>query len=365
MLKIDVLVRELKDVQAQWDILGIHLGFNQNELRVIELDSKDIEHRRIEMLNKWLKKEVDPSWEKIIAALENMSESNLASKLRKKYLQHHQDEKLPVTRHASEEMIDQHATEQVLKVDRQDIIARELEGLKERYLKLVMSTESALETANPSPRQLKRFSQSYIKDLVVTTVEELFDCLGEFCFLDNALLENTISIFLKESQPVVSDLGDYIQQLTNFKKSTTVKEFKETIESLTTIPVEGTKLCTVTLRLVGGWLTKTMEDLDKLLKEIFQEKSSILAHLRIIRGSVVVTYLAPQSEADCLIDLKVSFMQQVGVCGLHIGHTVVIKAHTEEPDFSFESSLIKAAGNNDINLLSFLLAGCNINPFVH
>ena len=362
-LKVVDLLRELKDIESKWDRFGIHLGLSQNEIRVIERDCVDCENGAVKMYDKWLRKEENPSWRKVIAALEHMSESNLVSQLRKKYLQH---EEPAMTTHTSEEMTDKQATEKVLKVDRQDIIARELEGLKVKYLKLVMSTESALETANPSPRQLKRFSQSYIKDLVVTTVEELFDCLGEFCFLDYALLENTISIFLKESQPVVSDLGDYIQQLTNFKKSTTVKEFKETIESLTTIPVEGTKLCTVTLRLVGGWLTKTMEDLDKLLKEIFQEKSSILAHLRIIRGSVVVTYLAPQSEADCLIDLahmKVSFMQQVGVCGLHIGHTVVIKAHTEEPDFSFESSLIKAAGNNDINLLSFLL-DININPDV-
>ena len=353
MLKIDVLIRELDDVQAQWDILGIHLGFSHNELRVIELDSKDTKHRTTDMLNKWLKKEENPSWERIIAALETMSELNLASQLRKKYIQQYYKEQL----HMSEGMTEDPATERVLLVDRKDIIARDLECLKEKYVKLVMRTESALEAVNPSPRQLKRFSQSYIKDLVVTTVEGLFDCLGEFCFLDYALLENTISIFLNESQPVVSDLSDYIQQLNNFKKSTTVKEFMQTIESLTT-SVEKTKMCTVTLRLVGGWLTKTMEDLDKLLKEIFQDKSSILTHLKIVKGSVLIAYLAPQSEADFLIDIanvNVSFMHQVGVVELQIGSTVIIKEHIIDSDFGFESSLIKAVVDNDMHLLSFLL----------
>ena len=352
-LKVVDLLRELKDIESKWDRFGIHLGLSQNEIRVIERDCVDCENGAVKMYDKWLRKEENPSWRKIIAALEHMSESNLASQLRKKYLQH---EEPAMTTHTSEEMTDKQATEKVLKVDRQDIIARELEGLKEKYLKLVMSTESALETANPSPRQLKRFSQSYIKDLIVTTVEELFDRLGEFCFLDYTLLENTISIFLKESQPVVSDLSDYIQQLTNFKKSTTIKEFKETIESLTTIPVEGTKLCTVTLRLVGGWLEKTMEDLEKLLKEIFQDKSSILAHLKIIRGSVVVIYFAPQSEADSLVELaktKVLFMVQVGVLKVQI-EQLLIPVNTINK-FSFEYSLIKAVVDNEVNLVTFLL----------
>ena len=50
---------------------------------------------------------------------------------------------------------------------------------------------------------------------------------------------------------------------------------------------DGTGACTVTLRLVGGWLTKTIEDLDKLLKEIFQDKSSILQRfLRFLQNLI-------------------------------------------------------------------------------
>ena len=256
----------------------------------------------------------------------------------------------------SEMPIEQQAV-RVLKVDRKDQVAKELESIKKSYVRLVMNAESALESANPSPRQLKRFSQLYMSDRVVTTVEELFDCLGELSFLDYALLEYTISMFLMEAQPVVSDLSDYIQQLTNFKKSTTLNEFVETIENAQKSK-EGTGACTVTLRLVGGWLTRTMEDLDKLLKEIFQDKSSVLAHLTIVRGSVIVFYLAPQSEVYSLLKLalaKLSFMTQVGVCDLLIGHTVVINTQSERTNFSFEFSLFQAAVYNDINLLTFLL----------
>ena len=356
-LKVDLLLQELKNVD--WDTLGTYLGLSQSEIRDIERDHQKTERRRSEMFDMWLRKEENPSWVKIIAALENMLETRLVSQLRKRYQQQPNDGNPPVTRclKAEDSTDQQAATERVLRIDRKDQVARELESIKKCYIRLMMSAESALETANPSPRQLKRFSQSYMSDQVVTTVEELFDCLGELSFLDYALLEHTISMFLEEAQPVVSDLSDYIQQLNNFKESTTLNELMETIENAHKSK-EGTGACTVTLRLVGGWLPKTMEDLDKLLKEIFQDKSSVLAHLTIIRGSVIVSYLAPQSEADSLLKLaqaKLSFMAQVGVCDLLIGHTVVIITQDETTNFSFESSLIEAVKINDINLLTFLL----------
>ena len=71
-----------------------------------------------------------------------------------------------------------------------------------------------------------------------------------------------------------------------------------------------------------------MQDLQKLLKEIFEDKRSVLAHLKIVRGSVIVTYLAPHSEADSLIQLalvKLLFMIQVGVCELNIGNKMYHK----------------------------------------
>ena len=350
-LKVDLLLQELKNVE--WDTLGTYLGLSQSEIRDIENDHRNTGRRRVEMFDLWLRKEENPSWVKILAALEKMSETSLVIQLRKKYQRQPNDEMTKLT----SEDLEQQTVTRVLKVDREDQVTRELESIKKTYAQLVMSAESALETANPSPRQLKRFSQLYMSDRVVTTVEELFDCLGELSFLDYALLEHTIYMFLKETLPVVSDLSDYIQQLKNFKKSTTLNKFMEIIENAQKSK-EGTGACTVTLRLVGGWLTKTMEDLDKLLKEIFQDKSSVLAHLTIVRGSVIVSYLAPQSEADSLLKLaqaKLSFVAQVGLCDLLIGHTVVINTQNERTNFSFESSLIKAVVNNDINLLTFLL----------
>ena len=359
LLKVDVLpvlgefLRELKDVD--WYILGRHLGLSQCELREIELNHQNNTGRmRIAMFDKWFRKE-NPSWEKIIAALEEMNETRLASRLNSKYL-HQKDETGPL-------LHQQAMLETELKINRNGQVSRELDSLKENYLRLKISAETALEKAEPLPRQLRRFSQEYLSNRVLGTVEELFDYIGEFCFLDYTLLENTISFFLKEAQAIVSNLGDYIQQLTNFKSSTTLRDFMDSIEKAhKSIAKSGT----VTLRLVGGWLEKTMQDLDKLLKEVFQDKKSILAHLKITLGSVLLTYLAPQSEVDALIEsaqLKCSFMPQVGVCGLRIGLTSVIPYNMQDKvtQFSFESSLVSAVKNDDIDIVTFLL-DINTNP---
>ena len=83
-LETGLLVRELRDVE--WDTLGTYLGLSQGEIKEIEGNYQNIGRRRIEMFQKWLSKEVNPSWEKVIAALEDMSENSIASQLRKKYV---------------------------------------------------------------------------------------------------------------------------------------------------------------------------------------------------------------------------------------------------------------------------------------
>ena len=280
-ITVDLLVREVEDV-VEWYRLGAYLGLGVSEIKEIEQNHHDVARRRMAMLDKWAMKEVNPSWEKVISALENMSEMALANRLKKKYSQQSLGDI------SSKNGAQQQVAE--LKVDRRERVVQELEALEKKYLELLVETELAVVSTNPMPIKLKRFSQFYINDEVTTTVEELFDQLKPFCFLEYSLLETIISFFLDKTQLVVSNFNDYVQQLAEFKTSTTIQQFMETVQKPLTTK-EGVQVCTVTLRLVGGWLAKTMEDMEKLLKEIFQDKKSILTHLTIVRGSVIVLLL--------------------------------------------------------------------------
>ena len=230
---------------------------------------------------------------------------------------------------------------------------------------IVRETEVALGKTNPSETDIKRFSNYYMSK-EVTKVEELFDQLQPLDYLNYTMLEKMIKYFLKQDQLAITELNDYIQELEKFKHSTFVQEFMDSIEAAQRPLSAGKSSATITviIRLVGGWLTKTMDDLDKLLKVLFEDKSSVLSHIKIVRGSVIITYLAPQTEVDALITIaagKIAFMVLVGICELQVGGTVVTSTQNETSNFSFESSLIKSVKNNDIKVVVYRYANNDIH----
>ena len=98
------------------------------------------------------------------------------------------------------------------------------------------------------------------------------------------MLEKIVKFFFSQAHTIADDLCAYRQQLYNFKSSTTVQQFIDSIEQAQqshSTTSKGPGLCTVKLRLVGGWLKKTVDDLEKLVKEIFKDKLYVLSHLRI------------------------------------------------------------------------------------
>ena len=153
------------------------------------------------MFEKWLSKEENPSWEKMIAALDDMSENNLGSQLRKKYVYQQQPRDESQTDSPMADDDQQVMEKAVLKIDKQDQVARELESLEKKYLRLVIDAQSTLEAANLSAIELGNFSQFYLNE-EVTTVKELFHLIQPFCFLDYSLLETAITFLIDPAHKV-------------------------------------------------------------------------------------------------------------------------------------------------------------------
>ena len=152
---VDLLVRELCEL-AEWYTLGAYLGLTENEIREIEQDHHETARRRLAMLSKWVKKEANPSWAKIVSALERMSEMSLANQLREKYIRIRSNQVQPAAATASgmepaalivasaDTAGEQSMT--IMKVDRKELVVRKLEEVEEKYLELIVVTESALES---------------------------------------------------------------------------------------------------------------------------------------------------------------------------------------------------------------------------
>ena len=368
---VSPVVKELKDVD--YHELGTHLGLSHGDLRAIELDYPLNTRRRSEVLDLWMRRKTNPTWEKIIMALEEMKEFTLAAQLKQRYAG-------PAHKEVIEES-DLQGT--MMKLPRNEKIAKELEELERQHFDLVAEAEEVLTSINPPLMKIKRFSHMYMAGVNLSSVKELFDEMNKLSScLHYSLLENIIRLFLKNTT-VSGRFREYSEHVEQFKESTTVQQFMESIEKVqgqtstkregletseksqpqTGAAKEGIKMCTVKICLVGGWLPMTIKDLDTLIKEVFRGKSSVLAHIKIIPGSVIVTYLAPQSEITSLAELARDnrmLMPKIGICRIQIGETEIMYSLNEK-SFSFESSLIEAAKNNDIHLLQFLL---NLNTTV-
>ena len=85
--KLRDLTTELKEVKPDWHELGTQLDIPHDELKQIETDHPYISRKFNEMLHYWLCNENEPSWNKIIEALDRMGcYKKLVQQLKTKYL---------------------------------------------------------------------------------------------------------------------------------------------------------------------------------------------------------------------------------------------------------------------------------------
>ena len=269
-MDLDLLFRELKlnlkDV-VEWDVLGVYLGLEESEIDRIERDHQSTARRRIAMLGTWLKKEENPSWEKIIDALQNMSLRRLAIHLKEKYL----DQQRPDSEPAHQPQITPVQSDQIIDINSNDPIAIEMSSLRESYDLLLVNVKLALEKNMPSLERMKRFF-AYYKQKVVSTVDEFFDTLtSNTNFLNYFLVEKAIKFFLGPEHSVSFELSDYVKKLENFKHSKTLREFLKRMSTGESISIR-----------LGFGVDRN--DFTKLFHDLFRDNSSILTHLNIISG---------------------------------------------------------------------------------
>ena len=79
------LSSELASV-IDWFSLGLNLGLQKHELTKIERDYQGNDRRRVEMLDLWLHRTPNATWEDVVRALQQMGENVVAENIREKYI---------------------------------------------------------------------------------------------------------------------------------------------------------------------------------------------------------------------------------------------------------------------------------------
>ena len=85
LLTVAVLLEELKEA-TDWRLLGAYLNVPKHVLDKINTEQSSVEYRKMEMLQYWLNNTTTASWSDVPRALEQISMSALAERLKLKYL---------------------------------------------------------------------------------------------------------------------------------------------------------------------------------------------------------------------------------------------------------------------------------------
>ena len=83
------LVQELYAASAQWYTLGIFLRIPHPRLENIQRDRSTSMDCFVVMLSEWLNNSVQPTWNEVCEALDNIGEPALAAKIMEKYFHSH------------------------------------------------------------------------------------------------------------------------------------------------------------------------------------------------------------------------------------------------------------------------------------
>ena len=70
---------------TNWYLLGIKLNLQPHELKKIEQDHHGNDRQRVEMLDLWLRRAPNATWDDVVTALQQMGENTVAENIRHKH----------------------------------------------------------------------------------------------------------------------------------------------------------------------------------------------------------------------------------------------------------------------------------------
>ena len=201
----------------------------------------------------------------------------------------------------------------------------------------------------------------------IDDLDEVFKKLhAYFDFIDCELIVDMSEQFLndeyfgEDKKNLLSELKEHMLKAETLRCSSTVKELKTKLRQIYSPQlVNLSNMPTIQIMLLNPWNEATIGGLYLLIGHLLPHKSkqSILKHIEIDTGSVIIKYIVHKSKADSLIahaQGKLQFMRLIGIFGLTINGELILK-DDENMNFTFELALLEAAKAGHNEAVEFLL----------
>ena len=251
-----------------------------------------------------------------------------------------------------------------------------LQDLHECFVSLVTKVKNALEErvrrGELTIRTLTQFIQTYMhwenveKLNVIEDLNELFTKLHRyFDFLECGLIVAITKEYIQGE--LATQLKQHKENALNLRRQQSIKNLKNGLRTFYTPHLQDTSnMPEVYIKLNDVWEEAVIEGLYLLVKCLLPKpkQQSLLEHIMIDSGSVLIKYRVEESYVDYLIayaENKPQFMRLIGIFGLVINNIPILQVD-ENKNFTFDSALLESSQSGNNEAVQFLLdLGVNVN----
>ena len=250
-----------------------------------------------------------------------------------------------------------------------------LHDLHECFVSLVTKVKNALEErvrrGELTIRTLTLFIQTYMywenveKLNIIEDLNELFTKLHRyFDFLECGLIVAIAKEYIQGE--LATQLKQHKENALDLRRQKSIKNLKNGLRKFYTLHLQDTSnMPEVYIQLTEVWKEADIERLYLLVKCLLPKpKQSLLEHITIDSGSVLIKYRVEESYVDYLIayaENKPQFMRLIGIFGLVINNIPILQ-EDENKNFTFDSALLESSQSDNNEAVQFLLdLGVNIN----
>ena len=262
-----------------------------------------------------------------------------------------------------------------VKIYKEDEVLKELQRLQRQFARLRKQFKNELKEKVKDTETLEELTD-YVLNFIPTAYEEfsniknlneLFNKLHRyFDFLDCQLIVEIAAEYVTEE--LSKDIQEHSKQAANFRSSQSIEELRDCLMQIYNPHLKNPENAPKAhIKLNKPWNQVNIEGLYLLIKHFLpqHEKQSLINHITISAGSVLIKYIVRESQIDYLIAYaqdKLQFMRLIGMFGLVINDTPILTDEDENDNFTFDVALLEAAKVGHIEAVQFLLElGANVN----
>ena len=329
------LMLVLSKIAAQWRQLGIRLDVDPGVLNNIEANSSKVEDRMSAMLDTWLQNYPERGWDDIVRALKELGKNDTALTVTREYchdtatssplaLSSPLSVPSPLSPSSQSSVQSSQCDPGTIEVPKS--VVKELEKIEDEFYQLVSKIREQLrkELDQDAIAILAGYCSGIlqIKYFHCSNIDDLFTHLQPHLhFLNYSILERIDCTYLNETMK--PDIEKYETDLNEFKKSTSVSQFKLAIEQLHPSPSHDTSTNTIVqLKAKDTWSTCTLYNMDRLIKYLFPRYKDSVRLVGIHHSVLTIVCTAPLSAILCLTataSKRVSFIGVIDIISIQVG----------------------------------------------